>query len=131
MYSPIGSIVNRFSVDYIRKIVSDPCPSLDDFLRVRRIWPRIDKVHKLPIVVPHLTGLNCRFFNNFCGGGMARKAGPQRRTSDIRLIVADQNLMNCQLLGWSSATLPAYRSGGYEPPVGADSCGGKSLVSPA
>jgi two-component system nitrate/nitrite response regulator NarL len=29
---------------------------------------------------------------------MARKAGPQRRNSDIRLIVADQNLMNCQLL---------------------------------
>ena len=29
---------------------------------------------------------------------MARKAGPQRRTSGIRLIVADQNLMNCQLL---------------------------------
>ena len=29
---------------------------------------------------------------------MARKAGPQSRNSDIRLIVADQNLMNCQLL---------------------------------
>ena len=29
---------------------------------------------------------------------MARKAGPQRRNGDIRLIVADQNLMNCQLL---------------------------------
>ena len=29
---------------------------------------------------------------------MARKAGPQHRTSDIRLIVGDQNLMNCQLL---------------------------------
>jgi two-component system, NarL family, nitrate/nitrite response regulator NarL len=29
---------------------------------------------------------------------MARKAGPQSRTSAIRLIVADQNLMNCQLL---------------------------------
>jgi two-component system nitrate/nitrite response regulator NarL len=29
---------------------------------------------------------------------MARKASPQSRTSAIRLIVADQNLMNCQLL---------------------------------
>jgi two-component system nitrate/nitrite response regulator NarL len=29
---------------------------------------------------------------------MARKASPDRRSSDIRLIVADQNLMNCQLL---------------------------------
>ena len=29
---------------------------------------------------------------------MASKAGPQRRNSGIRLIVADQNLMNCQLL---------------------------------
>lgn len=29
---------------------------------------------------------------------MARKAGPQNRNSEIRLIVADQNLMNCQLL---------------------------------
>lgn len=29
---------------------------------------------------------------------MARKADPQRRSSGIRLIVADQNLMNCQLL---------------------------------
>ena len=37
-------------------------------------------------------------FNNFFWGGMARKAGPQHRNSDIRLIVGDQNLMNCQLL---------------------------------
>jgi two-component system nitrate/nitrite response regulator NarL len=29
---------------------------------------------------------------------MARKAGPQLRNGDIRLIVGDQNLMNCQLL---------------------------------
>jgi two-component system, NarL family, nitrate/nitrite response regulator NarL len=29
---------------------------------------------------------------------MASKAGPQRQDSGIRLIVADQNLMNCQLL---------------------------------
>jgi DNA-binding NarL/FixJ family response regulator len=29
---------------------------------------------------------------------MARKADPQRRSSRIRLLVADQNLMNCQLL---------------------------------
>jgi DNA-binding NarL/FixJ family response regulator len=29
---------------------------------------------------------------------MARKAASQRQDSDIRLIVADQNLMNCQLL---------------------------------
>lgn len=29
---------------------------------------------------------------------MARKAAPQRQDSDIRLIVADENLMNCQLL---------------------------------
>jgi len=29
---------------------------------------------------------------------MVRKTGPQRRSGGIRLIVADQNLMNCQLL---------------------------------
>ena len=29
---------------------------------------------------------------------MAKTAGPQSRNSDIRLLVADQNLMNCQLL---------------------------------
>ena len=29
---------------------------------------------------------------------MASKAGPKRRNGGIRLIVADQNLMNCQLL---------------------------------